>query len=71
VWGHHRCDVEQAQPVNARRRPFDTVRIMDLIAKHLISAANPQYMPVASHVRLQVNIPALRPEMGKVRNGGF
>ncbi len=65
----HRVDWQQAEPFDGRRRALNALRIGDAAAKHLVAAADAQHLPAAPHMRLQVDVPAVRAQGGEIGDG--
>ena len=63
--------LQQAQPFNALRLCFDTIRVTDPLAQHLEPATDSQHMPSPAHMIIQVQIPPLLPEKLQIGAGGL
>ena len=66
-----RDHVKVPQPLDLARRTFEPACVHDPPPKHLIPAAEAQNVTAAPDVGGKVDVPSLRPEMGKVRDCGF
>ena len=51
--------------------PSTPSRIGDGLAEHLIAAAQPEHVAAAAHMRLDVDVPALRAQEREIADGGF
>src|SRR5262245_24563482 len=67
----HGIDVEQSEPVRCPRWSFHARGILDAVAQHLKSSANPQHVAAAPDMAGKVDVPSLCPEESQIGYGGF
>ena len=66
---HGGGDIQQTKARRFSRGAFDAFGIIDPFAQHLIAAANAQDVAAAPHMRGQINIPPLRPQIRQISAG--
>ena len=59
------------RPSTVAGAALDAVRIGDGLAQHLIAAAEAQHVAAAADMRVDVDVPALRPQKGEIADGRF
>ena len=66
---HDRADIEKTETGHASAVAFHSVRIINPVSEHLISAANSEHMAATPDMGFQIDIPPLRPEGIQIGDG--